>query len=103
MLTIDQWDTSDLLDWSRRRDIIMELIYEITGTNLSNYGDLTQSQKVIAAKYFVVPHYLRVDNGIFTEEEDKYNWEYLLIETKDSRLYCVEAMRLLVGEQLRVK
>jgi hypothetical protein len=99
--SIENWDTFPILDWSRRRDAISPLFYLIAGTNLANYANLTTSQKIIAAKYFLVPYQLRVSNGIFTEQQDKENWHNLLIQTKQSREDCIEAMRLCVGQYIR--
>lgn len=101
-MTIEEWDVSELMDWSRRRDEINPLFYAIVGYNLSTYNNLTTEQKIIGAKYFLVPYSLRVGNGIFTDLEDKENWLFLLIKTKESRVNCVEAMRLFIGEKLRI-
>jgi hypothetical protein len=96
-MTIEQWYASSLLDWSRRRDQI-GIIY-----STMVYSDLNAAEKVIIARCFFVPIELRVGNGTFTEAEDIANWNYLLVETKDSRFNCVEAMRLYVGGLLRLE
>jgi hypothetical protein len=97
------WDSSiHILDWSRRRDNIAVAFYSIASSNLSTYGNLTAPQKLIGAKYFLVPYSLRVTNGIVTEDEDLINWAYLLEQTKISRKDCVEAMRKHVGQYIRV-
>lgn len=101
-MTIEEWDISDLMDWSRRRDEINPLFYSICGYDLSNYNNLTISQKKIGAKYFFVHYELRVSNGIFTDIEDEANWKLLLMYTKEGRITCVEAMRLSIGNQIRV-
>jgi hypothetical protein len=99
--SIENWDSIPVLDWSRRRDAISNLTYSIAGTGLTNYLSLTNKQRIIAAKYFLVPYQLRVNIGIFTDAQDKDNWKYLLQQTKQSREDCVEAMRLQVGEYIR--
>ena len=91
---MQSWDIAlNIMDWSRRRDKIAALFYAITGDNLANYGNLTADQKLIGAKYFLVPYSLRVTNGIVTEEQDFIDGEFLLSQTKVSRVNCVEAMR----------
>lgn len=97
-----KWDMVNVMDWSRRRDEISSLFYAMVGTNLSGYNSITLEQKKIGAKYFLVPYSLRVNNGIVTEDQDKINWDYLLIKTKESRINCIEAMRKIVGEQIRL-
>jgi len=99
--SIENWDSSELMDWSRRRDEISPLFYAITGANLSTYGNLTAEQKLIGAKYFLVPYSLRVTNGIVTEEQDKINGEFLATETRNSRIACAEAMRLFLYTHVR--
>lgn len=74
--SIESWDTSILLDWSRRRDEIIPLFYAKAGYDLSNYSSLTSEEKLLGAKYFLVPYGLRVTNGIVTENEDKTNWVF---------------------------
>lgn len=100
-MTLEQWDISLLMDWSRRRDEMKPLFYSISGYNMATYSTLTASEKLIGAKYFLVPYGLRVLNGVVTEAQDSINWEFLLTETKDSRIACIEAMRLFIGEQIR--
>ena len=99
--SIENWFNSDLLDWSRRRDEIKPLFYAIASANLSTYSSLTAEQKVIGAKCFFVPIGYRVTNGTVTEAEDKSNWLNILSKSKESRLVCIEAMRVHVGELIR--
>lgn len=99
--SIENWDESGLLDWSRRRDEIKPLFYAIAGGNLSTYNNLTANQKLIGAKYFFVPYSLRVTNGIVTEEQDKINGEILATETRNSRITCGEEMRLFLYTYVR--
>jgi hypothetical protein len=99
--SMENWDFVDVLDWSRRRDQINPLFYAIANANLTTYGNLTDAQKLIGAKYFFVPYSLRVSNGIVTEQQDLDNWYLLLNETKESRLSCIEAMRKHVGQYIR--
>jgi hypothetical protein len=101
-MTIEEWYASDTLDWSRRRNAIKPLFYGIANTDLSNYNNLNDAEKLIGAKCFFAPYSLRVDNGVVTEAEDILNWDVVLIETKESRLKCVESMRLYVGQLIRV-
>jgi hypothetical protein len=100
-MTIQEWDVSELLDWSRRRNNIRSLVYAIIQPDLSDYESLTAEEKEIAARYIVVPISLRIDNGIVTEAEDIANWLTVLIKTKESRTTCTEKMRLYVGESIR--
>lgn len=99
--SIENWYNSDLLDWARRRDEISPLFYAITGGDFSGYSNLTASEKLIGAKCFLAPISHRITNGVVTETEDKENWNFLLAQTKKSRLDCVEAMRVSVGEDIR--
>jgi hypothetical protein len=100
-MTIQEWDISELLDWSRRRNKIKALVYAITQSDLSSYESLTSEEKEIAARYIVVPINLRVENGIVTDAEDAHNWRIVLEKTKESRIACTEKMRLYVGESMR--
>jgi hypothetical protein len=96
------WDKAIyIMDWSRRRDMISPLFYIKANYNLSNYNSLSLDEKIIGAKYFLVPYSLRVTNNIVTEIEDKLNWINLLKETKQSRISCIEAMRLHAGDYVR--
>jgi hypothetical protein len=97
--SIENWDKSNVLDWSRRRDNISPLFYGIASYNLSTYGNLTQEQKIIGARYFFVPYSLRVGNGTITEQEDYDNGHILLFETQSSRIACIEAMRKYVWNE----
>jgi len=100
--TVENIWNSNLLDWARRRDETVGPFYAIASANLSTYGNLNSEQKLIGAKYFLVPYSLRVSNGVVTEQEDKDNWLFLLQETKESRINCVESMRLYVGQYIRL-
>jgi hypothetical protein len=42
-----------------------------------------------------------VTNGTVTDAEDKSNWLNILSKSKESRLVCIEAMRVHVGELIR--
>lgn len=99
--SIENWDIVNKLDWARRRDEISPLFYAVSGATMSNYGNLSSDQKLIGAKYFLVPYSLRVTNGIVTDEEDMNNWNLLLSRSKESRIKCVEAMRVHVGQYIR--
>lgn len=93
-MTIQEWDESNLLDWSRRRDKIKPLFYTLAGSRLSNYVNLTPAHKLIGAKYFFVGYDLRVLNGTVTPDQDKINSDILAYETRQSRIACSEAMRV---------
>lgn len=100
-MTIEEWDTSLLMDWSRRRDEIKPLFYALAGATLSTYDSLSPSHKLIGAKYFFVPVQMRVGNGTVTLEQDKINWHLLGVECRQSRISCTEAMRLFLVEEVR--
>lgn len=100
-MTISEWYVSDQLDWSRRRNKIKPLFYTIANTDLSNYANLTGEEKLIGAILFLVPYSLRVENTLVTEIQDKDNWTYLLQKTKESRVSCVESIRLAIGQHIR--
>lgn len=86
------WDSSKyIMDWSRRRDMISPLFYAEAGANLVNFPTMSVEKKLLACRYFLIPYTTRT--SIITEGEDKINGEYLLSQTKKSRLDCVEAMR----------
>lgn len=100
-MTIEEWDTSLLMDWSRRRDEMKPLFYQMAGATLAAYASLSVVHKLIGAKYFFVPVQLRVGNGTVTLEQDKINWKFLGVECKQSRIECAEAMRLYMVEGIR--
>lgn len=87
------------LDWSRKRDTILPLFYVEAGNQLQNFANLPINRKLMACKYFIIPYVVRIQ--ILTDLEDSKNWDFLLRETKQSRLDCVEAMRKHVGQYIR--
>lgn len=97
---IIEWDKSDgVLDWSRRRDIISPLFYSEAGVQLENFSSMSNEIKLLGCKYFLIPYSLRIQ--LITDSEDKNNWDFLLSETKKSRIECVEAMRIYTGQLIR--
>lgn len=99
-MTMEEWDVSLLLDWSRRRDKIKPLFYNLAGSRLVNYESLTLTEKLIGAKYFLVGYALRVGNGLVTPEQDKINSDILAEKTKQSRIACSEAMRVFICDSM---
>lgn len=98
--SIISWDKSGFLDWSRRRDEIVPLFYSIAGLQLENFSSLSIEEKLIGCKYFLIP--LEIRTQIISDAQDSINWEFLLIETKISRVDCIESMRKKVGECIRI-
>jgi hypothetical protein len=98
--SIEHWDQSNFLDWARRRDEISPLFYAEAGAQLQNFTGMSNAKKLIACKYFLVPYNVRTQ--IVSDQEDADNWDYLLCQTKKSRERCVEAMRVKVGQYMRI-
>lgn len=98
--SIENWDSSTLLDWSRRRDEILPLFYAESGNQLQNFADMSIEKKLIGCKYFLLPYNIRTT--IISDEQDSINWDFLLKMTKISREECVEAMRVKVGQYMRL-
>lgn len=98
--SMETWDKSTFLDWSRRRDEIVPLFYAEAGQSLENFAGMSNAKKLIACKYFLIPYVLRTQ--IIADAEDAENWDYLLHQTKLSRYACVEAMRVKVGQYMRL-
>lgn len=97
---IEAWDIAlNVLDWSRRRDIITPLFYMESGAQLQNFSLMSVEKKIIGCKYFLIPFSIRLQ--IVSEEQDKLNFDFLLFETKKSRIDCVNAMRILCGNYIR--
>ena len=98
--SIEKWDNSNLLDWARRRDEIVPLFYGEAGQSLENFAGMSIEKKLIACKYFLIPYAIRMQ--LITDTEDAENWDFLLGQTKSSRISCVEAMRIKVGQYMRL-
>ena len=98
--SIENWDASSFLDWARRRDEIVPLFYAEAGQSLENFAGMSIEKKLIACKYFLVPYAVRMQ--LITDDEDSENWDFLLHQTKLSREACVEAMRVKVGQYMRL-
>jgi len=97
--SIENWDKSTLMDWSRRRDEILPLFYAESGAQLQNFAGLSIEKKIIGCKYFLIPYNIRT--MLISDEQDAINWSYLLERTKESRMLCVESMRLRTGQYMR--
>jgi len=90
------WDNATIImDWSRRRDMIKPLFYAEAGSSLENFSGLSLEKKLIGCTYFFIP--LSVRLAIISEEQEKINGDYLLSETKQSRIICFESMRKYIG------
>lgn len=97
---IIEWDKATyIMDWSRRRDMIVPAFYYESGSQLQNFSDMSIEKKIISCKYFLIPYSIRVQ--IVGEDQDKLNWDYLLTQTKASRSTCIESMRKHVGQYIR--
>jgi len=99
--TISGWWNSDVLDWGRRRMMIKPLFYAKAGMDLSNYGTLTDEEKLIGASCFFTPYNLRT--AIWTEQYDKIAWKALLEQTMISRKATIEAMRKHIADAIRLR
>ncbi len=88
-----------MLDWSRRRDVILPQFYVESGNQLENFSSMSNNKKIRACEFFLIPYNIRIQ--IITNEQDSKNWEFLLKKTKESRKDCIEAMRLKTGEYMR--
>jgi hypothetical protein len=98
--SMENWDLSNTLDWSRRRDEISPLFYAEAGAQLQNFAGMSIAKKLLACKYFLIPYNVRIQ--IISDSQDLINWDYLLKRTKESRESCVEAMRIKVGQYMRL-
>lgn len=98
--SIENWDKSTFLDWARRRDEISPLFYAEAGAQLQNFAGMSNAKKLLACKYFLIPYQIRMQ--LISDSDDKDNWDYLLRQTKLSREACVEAMRIKVGQYMRL-
>jgi hypothetical protein len=112
-LTTDQHNTLDyivsnhianpnycVLDWARRRDILSSLFYAKAGMQLQNFAGLSTRDKMIGCVYFFIPYSIRIQ--MISDSQDQQNWTWLLTKTKESREACVEAMRIKVGQYMRL-
>ena len=97
--SMEHWDASNFLDWSRRRDEIAALFYAEAGAQLQNFAGMSTAKKILACKYFLIPYNIRLQ--IVDNETDMENWATLLEYTKQSRQACIEAMRKHVGQYIR--
>ena len=88
-----------MLDWARRRDVILPQFYAEAGNQLQNFAGMSTKKKLRACEFFLIPHNIRTQ--IISNEQDSKNWEFLLKKTKESRKECIEAMRLKTGEYMR--
>lgn len=88
------------LDWSRRRDTLLPHFYAEAGAQLQNFAGLVMSKKLNACCFFIIPYSIRIQ--VITDTNDAKNWDFLLTKTKESRISCVEAMRVKVGQYMRV-
>ena len=97
--SIENWDKSKLMDWSRRRDEILPLFYAESGAQLQNFAGMSIEKKLIGCSYFLLPYSVR--SQIISDSQDAENWGNLLRHTKESRTSCVESMRIKTGQYMR--
>jgi hypothetical protein len=88
------------MDWSRRRDIWSPHFYAEAGSQLENFSSLSNIKKLNACLFFLIPYNVRTQ--IISDEQDAINWNFLLTKAKESRIACVEAMRIKVGQYMRL-
>lgn len=88
------------IDWARRRDVILPQFFQEAGNQLQNFASLSNKTKLIACDFFLIPYNIRTQ--IISNEQDSKNWEFLLRKTKESRIDCIEAMRIKTGEYIRI-
>jgi len=98
--SIENWDSSNFMDWARRRDEILPLFYAESGSQLENFTNMSIEKKMIGCKYFLIPYNIRM--MLISDQQDMINWDFLLKQTKLSRESCVEAMRVKVGQYMRL-
>jgi hypothetical protein len=96
---VETWHNCSLLTWFLRRSNILPLFYSVAGNSLQNFGGLNNQIKLIACELFLIPYSLRMQ--IINNEQDKINWEKLLIKSKEHRLECIEKMRVYTGDYMR--
>lgn len=88
------------LDWARRRDVLLPFFYAEAGAQLQNFSGMSNAKKLNACVFFMVPYNVRIQ--IISDAQDAKNWDFLLTMTKQSREACVEAMRIKVGQYMRL-
>ncbi len=88
------------IDWARRRDVLIPHFYAEAGAQLQNFASLSNIKKLNACVFFLVPYQVRTQ--IISDAQDAINWDFLLTKTKESRMSCVEAMRIKVGQYMRL-
>jgi len=108
---ISAWDKYGLRvkDYKYVQYRIKMLVLAITGLDFSTYGNLTDEEKKLAAKWMSAPYILRVPSQ-YSDEEDRENW-LRLIELSEGhnklstqgRARIFEEMRQRVSEELRVE
>jgi len=98
--TMETWDKSNLLDWYRRRTEISTLFYAEAGAGLETFAGMSAERKLLACKYFLIPYGLRMT--FVTDAEDEAAWDLLLKLAAESRNDLIEAMRIKVGQYMRI-
>ncbi len=93
-------DAYNPLDWARRRDVLLPFFYAEAGAQLENFSGMSSQKKLNACIFFMVPYSVRMQ--IINDTQDAKNWDFLLTMTKQSREACVEAMRIKVGQYMRL-
>lgn len=93
-------DVYNPLDWARRRDVLLPFFYAEAGSQLENFAGMSNQKKLNACIFFMVPYSVRLQ--IISDAQDAKNWDFLLTMTKQSREACVEAMRIKVGQYMRL-
>jgi len=88
------------IDWARRRDVLIPHFYAEAGAQLQNFASLSNIKKLNACVFFLIPYQVRLQ--IISDAQDAINWDFLLTKTKESRMACVEAMRIKVGQYMRL-
>ncbi len=81
-------------------DEILPLFYAESGSQLENFTGMSIEKKMIGCKYFLIPYNIRM--MLISDQQDMINWDFLLKQTKLSRESCVEAMRIKVGQYMRL-
>lgn len=95
-----------LLGYGRSRELMKNAVISIVSTDFSDWGNLSDEEKLISIKWVVAPYALRV--SMISDDQDKVNWNKLIVESQGKpvhsyrgRALVVELMREAVGDELR--
>lgn len=100
IVSLDHYGTNKInYHWCRK--MIQAAVIAKAGVDFSTWGSLTTEEQKIASKWIASPYSLRVP-AHYTDEEDKANWGNVLKRSYTGRCKTIEAMRIRVGDDIRI-